>query len=117
MRLLPLLVLAAAMPAAAAVPDGAVKDCLQASRIQNQRIVDDHTILFREGSRWYRNDILSGCPGMDPEKSLRVAAPSAQLCSGDPVTVFERVSNFTYGACPLGKFTAIPNPGAPPRPR
>ena len=115
--LLAALIVALPAAAAAAPEYGSSKSCLLESRIQEQRIVDDHTILFREGSHWYRNDIPNGCPGMDREKSIRTQTPSAQLCAGDPITIFERVSNFTYGACPLGRFTAIPNPGPTPHPR
>ena len=131
MRLLfAVLAAAAALPAVAQVPPplpparaiarpvpDETKSCLMERRVQDQRIVDDHTILFREGSRWYRNDLPFACSGLEPDKALRTRTPSASLCSGDHITVFERVSNFTYGSCPLGNFTRIPNPGAPPRRR
>lgn len=105
-----------AVPATAAIP-AETKDCLISSRVLEQRIVDDRTILFREGSRWYRSDLAQSCQGLDPEKALRSSTPSSRLCSGEPMTVFERVSNFTYGACPLGKFSRVEAPLPVPRPR
>ena len=85
-------------------------------RVQEQRVVDDRTVLFREGSRWYRNDLAQSCMGLTTESGLRITTPSARLCSGDPATVFERGTGFTYGACPLGKFTRIAEPLPVPRP-
>lgn len=117
MRFAALLLLAVAVtPASAAVP-AETKDCLMLDRVQEQRIVDDRTILFREGGRWYRSDLAQSCQGLDPEKSLRTTVPSSRLCSGEPMTVFERSSNFTYGACPIGKFARIEAPLPVPRPR
>ena len=104
----------AATPAVAGVPNE-TKDCLIASRVQEQRVVDDRTVLFREGSRWYRSEFAQSCQGLDPEKGLRAQSPSGRICSGDPQIVFERVSNFTYGACALGRFTRIDPPLPTPR--
>lgn len=115
-RLVFALLAVAAVPVVAAVP-AETKDCLMSGRVQEQRIVDDRTILFREGSRWYRSDLAQSCQGLDPEKSLRTTTPSSRLCSGEPMTVFERGSNFTYGACPIGKFTRVEAPLPVPRPR
>lgn len=106
----------AATPAAAAVP-AEIKDCLMGSRVNEQRIVDDQTILFREGSRWYRNDLAQSCQGLDPDKSLRARSFSGNICSGDPQVVVEPSSGFTYGACALGRFTRIDAPRPVPRPR
>ena len=118
--LLAMLAAAVALPVAAQpVPPpvpAETKSCLMQRRIESQRIVDDRTILFREGGRWYRNDLAVSCAGLSPDKSLITRTPSTGLCRGDQVTVFEPVSNFTYGSCALGDFTRIANPGPAKRP-
>ena len=102
---LPLLLLTAAAPEAPRT-----KSCVNLRQVREQRIVDDHTILFEEGARWYRNDLGSACPGLRPDRAISTRTPGTSLCRGDLVTVFDPPSRFTYGACPLGKFTQVERP-------
>lgn len=104
-----LLALAAA-PAPAVAADDAPKACVIQNLIRNQRIVDDHTIYFREGSRWYRNDLGSACPGLTPRMAIHLRTTTNRLCEGDIITAFEPVSGAEFGSCGLGKFT----PSEPP---
>ena len=95
---------------AAPADDSASRNCLTQNRIADQRIVDDHTIYFREATRWYRNDLASVCPGLTPRKAFHSQTTTNQLCAGDIITAFEPVSRAEFGSCALGQFT----PAQPP---
>jgi len=105
----------AAVPAAAATVPPGPRECVTLSRVTAQRIVDDHTIYFQEGSRWFRNDINPACPGLKPRNAIRSRVTTNRLCSGDIVAVFDPAGGFEYGSCGLGRFTPVDAP--PPRPR
>ena len=105
-----LLAVAGAPANAAPDSDTAPKNCLTQNRIDDQRIVDDHTIYFREGPRWYRNDLASVCPGLSPRKAFHSRTTTNQLCAGDIITAFEPQSGSEFGSCGLGRFT----PATPP---
>ncbi len=100
--------LSAAVPALAEPP--ATKSCVRLNQINGQRITDDRTIFYKEGRRWFRNDLRAGCPGLAPNRSLKSRVPSPSLCAGDSVTVSNSQTGFEYGTCGLGEFTAVDGP-------
>lgn len=83
---------------------GAPISCLNQRLITDQRVVNDHTILFRAG-KWYRNDLRRACNGLDDRKTLIIRTTTGYTCDGDIASVVDLPSNFSYGFCPLGKFT------------
>ena len=109
------LALATAPGNAAPANDGKPCECLIQNLVDDQRIVDDHTIYFRESSRWYRNDLASACPGLSPHKAFHSRTTTNRLCAGDIITAFEPVSGAEFGSCGLGQFTPSPPPPRPAR--
>ena len=108
---LPLLLLSIA-----AAPEAPrTKSCLNLRQVGDQRIVDASTVLFKEGGRWYRNDIVPACSGLRPNRAFSTTTPGGSLCTGDLITVFDAPSRFSYGSCALGKFTEIERPDPPRR--
>jgi hypothetical protein len=80
--------------------------CLPSFRTRDMNIVDDNTILFRDGrNRVYRNDPPGGCSPMGGAGyTLVTRSITGQMCSGDFVQVVDLRSRMTAGACSLGDF-------------
>lgn len=106
-RVLLLLMLAAA-PAFATAP-GPVQ-CLSVPQIRTQRIVDG-AMLFKSGSRWYRNEMSSACPALRPDSATETRTPMTRLCAGDIVRIFDPRFNIERGACAFGEFVPVDAPG------
>ena len=69
-------------------------------------IIDDNTILFRDGrNRVYRNDPPGGCSPMgNAGYTLVTRSLTGEMCRGDFVQVMDLRSRITAGACSLGEF-------------
>ena len=80
--------------------------CLPSYRTNDMRIIDDNTILFREGRNLvYRNDPPGGCSPMGRGAyTLVTRSPTGQMCRGDIVRVVDLMSKTTVGSCTLGNF-------------
>jgi len=85
---------------------GAPISCLPPYRTNDMTIVDDNTILFRDGrKRVYRNDPPGGCAPMGSgHYALVRRSISSQMCRGDIVSVVDLTSKITVGSCSLGQF-------------
>lgn len=81
-------------------------DCLPARRTNDMSVIDDNTILFREGRKLvYRNDPPGGCSPMSRSGyALLTRSPTSQMCRGDIVNVVDLTSKITVGSCALGDF-------------
>ena len=81
-------------------------DCLPSYRTNDMSVIDDNTILFREGSKLvYRNDPPGGCSPMSRTGyALLTRSPTSQLCRGDIVRVVDLTTHNTVGSCSLGDF-------------
>jgi hypothetical protein len=84
--------------AQAAVP------CLPRSRSGDMTVIDDNTILFREGRTVYRNDLNGGrCGGLGAGNTL-LTRQHGQLCRGDIAEVINISTGTTTGSCVIGDF-------------
>jgi hypothetical protein len=86
---------------------GAPISCLPAHATRDMTVVDDQTILFRDGSnRIYRNDPRGGCPGASRAGSTLIIRQfgGSSLCSGEIVQVADLTTGFSGGSCSLGDF-------------
>ncbi|HMI40276.1 MAG TPA: hypothetical protein VK485_03470 [Sphingomicrobium sp.] len=92
---------------------GAPVKCLPSYRSNDMTIIDDNTILFRDGrNRVYRNDPLGGCSPMGSAGYTLVFRPlSGQMCRGDIVQVTDLRSRMIAGSCSLGDFVPYQVPG------
>jgi hypothetical protein len=92
---------------------GAPVKCLPSYRSNDMTIIDDNTILFRDGrNRVYRNDPLGGCSPMgNGGYTLVTRSLSGQMCRGDIVQVVDLRSRMTAGSCSLSDFVPYQVPG------
>ena len=92
---------------------GAPLKCLPSYRSNDMTIIDDNTILYRDGrNRVYRNDPPGGCSPMgNPGYTLVFRPLSGQSCRGDIVRVVDLTSRMTAGSCSLSDFVPYEVPG------
>ena len=84
---------------------GKAEKCLPTYRSNDMTIIDDDTILFRDGRTTYVNHPLGGCQSLSRSGSALVTRNiGPQLCRGDLATVVDNTSGMTLGACSLGDF-------------
>jgi hypothetical protein len=85
---------------------GAPVKCLPSFRTNDMTIIDDNTILFREGRRRvYRNDPPGGCSPMGRGGyALVTHSLAGEMCRGDIVRVVDLSSQMMTGSCSLGDF-------------
>jgi hypothetical protein len=92
---------------------GAPRSCLPYYRSQDMVVVDDRTILFRDGSnRVWRTDPAGGCSGLGRPGTALVTRSfgGTGLCRGEIATVVDTASGFTVGSCSLGDFVPFEGP-------
>ncbi|WP_066800913.1 DUF6491 family protein [Sphingomonas soli] len=84
---------------------GEPTDCISSMGSNGPQIIDANTLLYRQGSRVWRNDLDGGCPGLDPGDTLIIEVHGSQLCRRDMIRVREPGSSILGPSCSLGKFT------------
>jgi len=84
---------------------GKAEKCLPTYRSIDMTIIDDDTILFRDGRTVYVNHPLGGCNNLHQSgRALVTKNFGPQLCRGDLATVIDNTSGIPVGACSLGDF-------------
>ena len=89
--------------------------CLPHYRSGDMRVIDDNTILFRDGSsRVYVNHMQGGCTNLSSGTNALVTHQfgTADLCRGDIARVVDTLNGFTVGSCVFGDFVPYTRPGA-----
>lgn len=85
---------------------GRTQACINQRDANDQRIIDNSTILYRVGrDRVYRNDIPGGCPRLDSRSTLIRRTISPSICSGEIFEVRDSGTGMSYGSCSYGEFT------------
>ena len=88
--------------------------CLPHYRSGDMRVIDEDTILFRDGtSRVYVAHMQGGCSGLGRGSTALVTHQfgSADLCRGDIAQVVDTLNRFPVGSCVFGDFTPYVRPG------
>jgi len=87
--------------------------CLPPYRSNDMIVVDENTILFRDGpNRVYRTEMTGGCIGLgSPGKALVTRSFGSGLCRGEIARVVDNVAGFTTGSCSFGDFVPYVTPG------
>lgn len=92
---------------------GPPQSCLPSRRAGNMHVVDEYTVLYRDGATIWRNDPPGGCNGLGRSGSAMVSRTiGAQLCRGDIVQIVDNTSGFNSGSCVLGDFVPFRHPRA-----
>lgn len=87
--------------------------CLSDFRSGNMVIIDDNTVLFRDGRTVYRNDFRGGgCSrlGSGFYALLTRRYGGSGLCRGDIAEVKDMSSGATVGSCAMGDFIPYSKP-------
>lgn len=69
------------------------------------QIIDEHTILYRDGGRIWRNELASSCPSLDKYDILVVELHGSQLCRNDQFRPVDPGSRIPGAYCRFGDFT------------
>lgn len=85
---------------------GAPVSCIGNMRGSDMQVIDDNTILFKEGGTVYVQKPRGGCHGLGSSNYTLVTriAGSNRLCRGQIGEIVDRVSGFTYGSCVFDDF-------------
>lgn len=121
-KLLPILLLGAAVIAAPAIAgerlspeaklqkllDGRVAgtpvDCITLSSVSSSQIIDGKAIVYRVGGRLYVNEPRSGADQLNDDDVMVTKTFGSQLCSIDTVHLVDSTTRFPRGFVQLGKF-------------
>lgn len=84
---------------------GKTEFCVQSHRIEETKVIDNSTILFRMiGNKYYLNKLPSRCPSLKIEGGFSYSlGGTTKLCSPDIIRVIS-TTNTVGTACPLGEF-------------
>lgn len=86
---------------------GRPQTCLPNYRTNDMVVVDEHTVLFRDGSRRvWRTDIPGGCNGLGRPGTAMVTQSfgGSGLCRGEIVRIVDTAGGFMTGSCTFGDF-------------
>lgn len=93
---------------------GRPQSCLPTYRSQDMVVIDENTLLFRDGNnRVWRSDLRGPCNGLGrPGTALLTKQYGGTgLCSGEIAQVVDTSQGFTVGSCALGDFVPYNGPG------
>jgi hypothetical protein len=87
-------------------------DCLPSYRATDMTIIDDWTILFKDGSTIYLQSPRGGCPGIESHRNVLVTKlhGTTQLCSGDISHLVDPSTGIGGGACVFSQFVPYTKP-------
>ncbi len=87
-------------------------NCLPNYRANDMQIIDDWTILFKDGRTVYLQTPRGGCPGIASRRNVLVTRlwGTGQLCSGDISHLIDPSSGMGGGACVFSEFVPYNRP-------
>ena len=84
---------------------GKAESCLPLYRSNDMTVIDDNTILYRDGRTTYVNKPLGGCNNLgNGSYALVTRSQGSQICRGDIAQVRDMTAGITVGSCALGDF-------------
>ncbi|RHW16820.1 hypothetical protein D1610_13935 [Sphingomonas gilva] len=79
-------------------------DCVSTAVLDQPRIIDNRTIVYRRTGTIYVNRLRSECPGLDPYTTLITEVRGGQLCRHDLVSTLDPGGTIPGPKCQLGEF-------------
>lgn len=91
---------------------GPAQRCIPNWRASNMQIIDDWTILFRNGKTVYVQNPRGGCPGIGIGRNTLVTKlwGTNQLCDGDISQLVDLNTGIGGGACVFSPFVPYTKP-------
>lgn len=91
---------------------GPAQRCIPNWRASNMQIVDDWTILFKDGKTVYVQNPRGGCPGIGNGRNTLVTRlwGTGQLCDGDISQLVDLSTGIGGGACVFSPFVPYTKP-------
>jgi hypothetical protein len=89
---------------------GEAVDCISTTTLSGPQIIDNDTVLYRSGSRVYRNEIVGQCPRLERFNTMVVEVYGSQLCRNDRFRVVEPGTSIPGPYCRFGKFVPYTKP-------
>ena len=84
---------------------GKPESCLPLRRSTDMTVIDDDTILYRDGRTTYVNKPLGSCSNLgNGSYALVTKSTGSETCRGDIANVVDATSGVTVGTCALGDF-------------
>ena len=85
---------------------GKAESCLPLQRSNDMVVIDDDTIIYRDGRTTYVNKLLGTCNNLGNGSYALVtrSGNGSMLCRGDISSVVDATSGITVGSCALGEF-------------
>ena len=92
---------------------GPAQTCLPSYRANDQIVVDENTILYRDGSsRVWRTEMNGPCNGLGRPSTAIVTRSfgSTGLCRGEIAKIVDTSTGMTVGSCSFGDFVLYTGP-------
>ena len=92
---------------------GPPQSCLPNYRAGDMVVIDENTLLFRDGSnRVWRTDLRGPCSGLGRPGTALLTRQfgGSGLCSGEIAQVIDTQGGFTVGSCSIGEFVPYTGP-------
>lgn len=91
---------------------GKPQNCLPSYRADDMVIIDDNTVLFRDGSRVWRSEMQGGCPNLGAQRYAMVTRQfgTNSLCRGEIVQLLDTSTGTYAGSCSFGDFVPYERP-------
>lgn len=85
---------------------GKPESCLSLQRSNDMQVIDDDTIIYRDGRTTYVNKPLGSCNNLGNGSYALVtrSGNGSMLCRGDISEVRDMTAGITVGSCALGEF-------------
>ena len=87
-------------------------DCVDSTFVNGPQVIDERTVIYNQGGKIWRNEIVDGCPFLHGDPILIVELHGSQICRNDRFKVLARGSNIPSGYCRLGSFTPYERPNS-----
>lgn len=79
-------------------------ECLSTTLLDNPRIIDRQTIVYRRTGTIYVNRLPDACPGLESRNTLITEIRGGQLCRRDLVSSLSPGTTIPGPKCQLGAF-------------
>lgn len=89
-------------------------NCLPSFHANNMQIIDDWTILFKDGRTVYVQNPRGGCNGIGSHRNVLVTRlfGTNQLCSGDISRLVDPSTGIGGGSCVFSEFVPYTRPAS-----